>query len=90
MMRETPEIEADLLAFLRREVFAPGVEVTPETDLVAAGFDSMSLVRLLLFVENTYGLWVPEQEITSDSLLNLRALAATLRRLLVDGQSPKP
>jgi acyl carrier protein len=88
-MREAPEIEADLLAFLRREVFAPGVELTPETDLVAAGFDSMSLVRLLLFVENTYGLWVPEHEITSESLSNLRALAATLRRLILAGESQK-
>jgi acyl carrier protein len=86
-MSEAPEIEAHLLAFLRREVIAPEVEVTSETDLVAAGFDSMSLVRLLLFVENTYGLWVPEHEITSDSLLNLRALAETLRRLIAEGES---
>lgn len=64
-MIEAREIEAELLAFLQREVFAPQVVVTPETDLVAAGFDSMSLVRLLLFVETTWGLWVPEKEIDS-------------------------
>ena len=81
-MIEAREIEAELLAFLQREVFAPQVVVTPETDLVAAGFDSMSLVRLLLFVETTWGLWVPEKEINSSSLSNLRALAATVSRLL--------
>lgn len=81
-MIEAREIEAELLAFLHREVFAPQVVITPETDLVAAGFDSMSLVRLLLFVETTWGLWVPEKEINSTSLSNLRALAETVSRLL--------
>jgi acyl carrier protein len=81
-MIEAREIETELLAFLRREVFGPQVVVTPETDLVAAGFDSMSLVRLLLFVETTYGLWIPAQEITSTALQDLRALAATVSRLL--------
>src|SRR5262245_49043186 len=84
-MPETQEIEAGLLGFLRREVFAPTVTVTEETDLVAAGFDSVSLVRLLLFVENTYGFWIPEAEITTTALSNVRALAATVSRLLHAG-----
>jgi acyl carrier protein len=81
-MIEAEKIEAELMGFLQREVFAPSMEVTIETDLVAAGLDSMSLVRLLLFVEMTHGLWVPEKEITSESLRNVRALAATVVRLL--------
>jgi len=82
-MIEAQEIEAELLGFLHREVFAPSVAVTPDTDLIAAGFDSMSLVRVLLFVEMTYGLWIPEREINSETLRNLRALATTVSRLLV-------
>jgi acyl carrier protein len=81
-MVEVTQIESDLLAFVRREVFAAQVNATLETDLVSAGFDSMSLVRLLVFVEQTYGLWIPESEITGDSLQNLRALAGTVSRLL--------
>jgi acyl carrier protein len=79
---EAQQIETDLLGFLRREVFAPNVELTTETDLVGAGFDSMSLVRVLLFIETTYGLWIPEKEITSETLSNLRSLAAAVCRLL--------
>jgi len=79
---EAQQIETDLLGFLRREVFAPNVELTRETDLVGAGFDSMSLVRVLLFIETTYGLWIPEKEITSETLSNLRSLAAAVCRLL--------
>ena len=81
-MIEALEIETKLLDFLKREVFAPEVVVTPETDLIAAGFDSMSLVRLLLFIETDYGFWIPESEITGDALINVRALAATIARLL--------
>ena len=81
-MTAAPEIEAELLSFVRREVFAPEMVVTADTDLVAAGFDSMSLVRLLLFVETTYGLWIPEKEINSETLRNLRTVAATVSHLL--------
>lgn len=81
-MIQAQEIETKLLDFLKREVFAPEVVVTPETDLVAEGFDSMSLVRLLLFIETDYGFWIPESEITGDALRNVRALANTIARLL--------
>jgi acyl carrier protein len=84
-MIEVSEIETQLLAFLRREIFAPQVVLTPETDLVAAGFDSMSLVRLLLFVEMTFCVWIPEKHITSATLQNVRTLAATVARLLHEG-----
>jgi len=76
------EIETKLLDFLKREVFASEFRLSPETDLVAAGFDSMSLVRLLLFIETEYGFWIPESEITGDALGNLRTLAGTIARLL--------
>ena len=81
-MIEAQVIENKLLDFLKREVFAPEVVVTPETDLVAAGFDSMSLVRLLVFIETDHGLWIPESEITGDALKNVRSLATTITRLL--------
>jgi len=81
-MIEAQEIEAKLLDFLKREVFAPGIAITPETDLVASGFDSMSLVRMLVFIETDYGFWIPESEITGEALQNARALAATITRLL--------
>lgn len=81
-MIQTQEIETKLLDFLKREVFAPDVVVTPETDLVASGFDSMSLVRMLVFIETDYGFWIPESEITGDALKDVRTLAATITRLL--------
>lgn len=81
-MIQAQEIETKLIDFLKREVFAPGVAVTPETDLVASGFDSMSLVRMLVFIETDHGFWIPESEITGEALKDVRSLAATITRLL--------
>ena len=81
-MIQAQEIETKLLDFLKRDVFAPDVSVTPETDLVASGFDSMSLVRMLVFIETDYGFWIPESEITGDALKDVRSLAVTITRLL--------
>ena len=79
---EPSKIEVELLRFLSREIFAPEVKLAPTTDLVASGFDSMSLVRVLLFIETTFGLWIPEGEITTAALRDVRSLAATVARLL--------
>jgi acyl carrier protein len=76
------EIQGRLLEFLRKEVFSPEVAITEETDLIASGFDSFSLVNLMLFVEQTYGLWIPEKEITAATFQNARSLAAVVFRLL--------
>ncbi len=81
-MIPSSEIETELLAFLRRDIFAPETQLDGETDLVAAGFDSMSLVKTLLHVETNYGKWIPESEITNEALASIRALAATVARVL--------
>jgi acyl carrier protein len=81
-MIQPAEIEAELLAFLRRDIFSPETNLAPETDLIAAGFDSMSLVKLLLHVETKYGKWIPEGEITNESLASIRAFAVTVAKIL--------
>ena len=81
-MTDAKQIETELLDFLRREVFAPEVSLAPETNLITAGFDSMSLMRLLVFVETSYGIWLPQGEINADTLRDVRSLTAAVFRLL--------
>ena len=75
-MTTNAEVETRLLAFVREEIFRDQVALTVETNLVEAGFDSMSLVSLLLFLEREYGIWLRESEITVAVLENIRSLAA--------------
>lgn len=77
-----PELEERLLAFLFTEIFRERQDITAETDLIAAGFDSMSLVSLLLFVEREYGVWMPENEMTERVLKNTRSVAEHLMKSL--------
>jgi acyl carrier protein len=81
-MMEPAQIQARLLEFLRQGIFSPQTVVTEETDLVANGFDSLSLVSLLQFIEKEFGLWLPENEINEATLKNVRTLAAVIARLL--------
>jgi len=87
-MSEPTHVQARLLEFLRGEVFSAQTTVSEDTDLLASGFDSMSLVSLLLFIERAYGLWIPEGEITVAAFKNPRALAAVVVRLLDERQPP--
>jgi hypothetical protein len=81
-MIQSPEIETELLAFLGPDTFSGKATLSPETDLVAAGFDTMSLVKLLRHIEIKYGKWIPENEITNEALTSVRSLAATVARVL--------
>ena len=81
------EIQSRLMEFLRRDVFSPETPISEDTDLIAGGFDSFSLVNLMLFVEQTYGLWIPEREITAATFKNTRSLAAVVSRLLHERQA---
>jgi acyl carrier protein len=85
-MIEPTDVQARLLEFLRGGMFSAETRLTAETDLIASGFDSLSLVALLVFVEKTYGLWIPQSEITETNLKNTRSLGAVVVRLLNEQQ----
>jgi acyl carrier protein len=87
-MNEPTDVQARLLEFLRGGVFSAQTQVTEETDLLASGFDSLSLVSLLVFIEKTYGLWIPESEITEAALKNTRTLTILVVRLIHERQPP--
>lgn len=85
-MSEASCIQARLLDFLRGGMFSAETQITVETDLIASGFDSLSLVSLLVFIERTYGLWIPQHEINEANLKNIGAITAVVVRLLNECQ----
>jgi acyl carrier protein len=87
-MNEPTDVQARLLEFLRGGIFSAQTDVTEETDLIGSGFDSLSLVSLLVFIEKTYGLWIPQSEITEINLKNTGSLAAVVVRLLNERRPP--
>jgi D-alanine--poly(phosphoribitol) ligase subunit 2 len=47
-----------------------------DEDLFAAGFDSMSLSRLLVFVEERFGVMIPDQDVVIDELSTLEKVTS--------------
>ena len=88
-MSDGPQVQTALLSFLRREVFRGDFAISEDTDLVESGFDSLSLTQLRLFIERTYGLWIPEKEITETSIKNARSVTALVVRLLGEAGSSR-
>ena len=65
-----------LVGFVNREIMAPGHAIGPDDRFDAVGVDSMALLKVLLFVEQEFGFWVPDEDLVEENV----ASAATLAR----------
>ncbi len=65
-----------LVGFVNREIMAPGHAIGADERFDAAGIDSMALLKVLLFVEQEFGFWVPDEDLVDANV----ASAATLAR----------
>lgn len=48
----------------------------PQDDLFDAGFDSMSLSRILVFVEDQFGVTIPDEDVVLDEISTLETMTA--------------
>lgn len=71
-------VERELLAVVRQRLLDPGVEMEPTTPLASVGLDSMAVMQLLLLIEESFGLWLPESGLTRESLRDVRSLAGVV------------
>jgi len=51
-----------------------------DDDLLEAGLDSMAIMRLVLFIEDEFGVLLPDDELTPDNLQTLNRLQAWIKR----------
>jgi len=74
-MVEIEQIKEQLVSFLHNEIFDSSIQIKVDTDLFESGFDSFSLVKLLVFIEKQYSLQIPEDRLTEDTLRNVNRLS---------------
>lgn len=76
------EIRAKVKDYLMQE-FLPGEDpdsLTDDTPLISGGIlDSISTVKLVTFLEETYGIQFQAHEISSDNLETLDLIVATVQ-----------
>ena len=80
-MNELPShLEEALLRLVREKLFDGGAPMTVETDLFAAGLDSMGIMQLMISIEERFGVSVPEASVTLENFSTASSLAALVRR----------
>ena len=80
-MNELPShLEEALLRLVREKLFDGGAPMTVETDLFAAGLDSMGIMQLMISIDERFGVRVPEASVTRENFSTASSLAALVRR----------
>ena len=79
------EITQRVYRLLRDEILGTDASFTPESDLIAAGVDSLALTQLLLSIEESTGVWVDESLLTPEHCASAESLAALVYEQLRSG-----
>ena len=58
----------------------PDASLKPDGDLFDQGLDSMAIHRLVVFMERSFRVRVPDSEVIADNFRTLDALVALVRR----------
>jgi acyl carrier protein len=51
-----------------------------DNDLLEAGLDSMGIMRLVMFIEDEFGVTLPDTEIEPDNIKSFKALYGWIKR----------
>ncbi|HRI63550.1 MAG TPA: acyl carrier protein [Polyangium sp.] len=68
-------LEAALLNFIMKEILLLDKPIGRDVDLFEAGFDSLSLSRILVFIEKNFGVTVPEEVVELDEISTVASMA---------------
>lgn len=77
---DLPSLEQELLILVEEHLLGGADRLEPSTSLAAAGLDSMAIMQLLLLIEERFGLWLPEEDLTHENFASVRTLAAAVAR----------
>jgi D-alanine--poly(phosphoribitol) ligase subunit 2 len=75
MSTSVEAVEAALLEFVTKDILLRKEPIGRDVDVFAAGFDSLSLSRLLVFIEERFGVRVPDQDVEIDEIATVASMA---------------
>lgn len=77
---DTSNLCQELCDYLTTEVLRAGSPVREDDVLSELGVDSFSIMELVLFVERRFGVVLPMERLTPESIRTVRTLAACVAR----------
>jgi acyl carrier protein len=69
------DIINQLTAYLKKRFLASGVEIQATDKFADIGIDSMTVVELVMFIEEEFGIEIPADQLTGDNLATLDSLS---------------
>lgn len=69
-------METELIEILRTEVLDTPDPLTPQSDLFAAGLDSMGIMQLLLAIEDRFGVAIDPADLSRENFSTAGKIAA--------------
>jgi len=69
------ELTKEVFEILRDDLLSAVPDLTPQSNLVAAGLDSLSVTQLMLAIEESTGVWVDESLLTPENLESAETVA---------------
>ena len=74
-------MEARILDYIKSELLADDqLDLTADDDLLGSGLiSSMAIFRLITFLEETFSVRIPPEEMTIDHFITVNAMAAYVR-----------
>ena len=79
---DLPTIQRALHDYVLSDILLRNEPIAPEEDLFAAGFDSLSLSRVLVFVEERFGVTIPDQDVVVDEMATLDKMSRFVKERL--------
>ena len=72
-----PDYRSALTEFIRQEILhGRGVSLDEEQDLLSAGIiDSLGILRMVAFLEEQFGLKVPDEDVVFENFQSIGAMA---------------
>jgi len=85
MNDEVTPLAERLLARIRTDLLETGPDFGIDSDLFDAGLDSMSIMQLMLLIEQEFGVQLPDRLVTRTTFATARQIAGAI---IAERQSP--
>lgn len=76
------KISSMMIQFLKANVLGEGVEITGTTPFVEIGIDSVTVIELVMHIDDEFGIDIPPNDLTEENMSSIDALASCAMRFV--------
>jgi len=80
------DLEERIAALIKENFLEVPGELEPTADLFALGLDSMGIMKLLILIEQSFGVRIPDRAVTQDNFRSPVRIAELIRGINADAR----